>query len=47
MVFTLAIFWHHIYQELRLQKYWNYLEDKHKKKEEKNPSTGHLNYTFD
>jgi hypothetical protein len=46
MVFTLDIFRHRIYQEERLQKYWNHLEDK-RKKEEKNAPTSHRNYTFD
>jgi hypothetical protein len=40
MVFALDIFRQRVYQEVPLPKYWNYLEDKRKKKEEKNPSTG-------
>ena len=40
LVFALEIFRHRIYQEVRLQKYWNHLEDKRTKKEEKNPPTG-------
>jgi hypothetical protein len=47
LIFALDIFQHRIYQELRLQKYWNHLEDKRKKKEEENPPTGPRNYTFD
>jgi hypothetical protein len=47
MVFALNIFRQRIYQEVRLQKYWNYLEEKRKKKEEKTPSTGHRYYTFE
>jgi hypothetical protein len=47
MVFTLSIFRQRIYQELRLQKYWNYLEDKRKKKEKENPPTSPRNYMFD
>jgi hypothetical protein len=46
-VFALKIFRHRIYQEEHLQKYWNHLEDKRKKKEEKNPPAGPRNYTFD
>jgi hypothetical protein len=46
-VFALNIFRQRIYQEVRLQKYWNHLEDKRKKKEEKNPPTGPRNYAFD
>ena len=46
-VFALKIFRHRIYQEVRLQKYWNHLEDKRKKKEAINPPTGPRDYTFD
>jgi hypothetical protein len=46
LIFALGIFRHRIYQEVRLQKYWNHLEDKRKEKEEKNPPTGPRNYTF-
>jgi hypothetical protein len=45
MVFRLDIFRHRIYQEVRLQKYWNHLEDKRRKKEEKTKTQ--RNYTFD
>jgi hypothetical protein len=47
MVFVLKIFRQRIYQEVRLQKYWNHLEDKRDEKEQKNPPTGPRNYTFD
>jgi hypothetical protein len=47
LLFALKIFRQRIYQEVRLQKYWNHLEDKRTKKEDKNPPTGPRNYTFD
>jgi hypothetical protein len=46
MVFALDIFRQRIYQQVRLQKYLNYLDDKRKKKEEENPP-GRRHYTFD
>jgi hypothetical protein len=45
LIFALNIFRHRIYQEVRLQKYWNHLEDERTKK--RNPPTGPRNYTFD
>jgi len=46
-VFALDIFRQRIYQEVRLQKYWNHLDDKRKKKEEKHPPDSPRDYTFD
>jgi hypothetical protein len=47
MVFALNIFRQRICQEVRLQKYWNYLEEKRTKKEVENPTTATRKYTFD